>query len=531
MILNTENVFFLDLQTTGATPKHGSILEIAWGTLSDPTTSFLVKQPEDARLPHRIKILTGIKDDDMGEAVSLKLAIKEFQKFIKRSSRNNAICIIHFAQFEKNFLCDVFKKGIPFPIICTHEVAKRLFPNLPSRGIKGLAGYYGDNTSEFKRASSHVEATKIIWQNLLLELNKIEIKTYEDLIDWLVLSPKRVKTKYEYPLPKEKRLFLPEAPGIYRMLNKKGEVLYVGKATSLKSRVNSYFRGQKGRDSKKLEMLAQVYDLHITQCESPLHAALLETDEIKKLAPYYNIALKVGHRSLSFFNYGFTSQKNAPDSEHFLGPFPGIVVFESMFNLISYVDNVNVQAYPDEFMFYDRISPDLIKSGLEVFCFRHSFKLEWFSSMRNIIYLGTILYRKSSRIEVLDEINEVTMEEFAERELIKDLNKEDVADKFERHFIRVSLAYFRASKISVLINSIIEVKMENGECFNLFIKDGNISNNQNNEERTLDCWGDQSINTYDRMTVLWTELQKIKKNNGEYKVTSNKKNNEKVSSQ
>jgi hypothetical protein len=56
-----------------------------------------------------------------------------------------------------------------------------------------------------------------------------------------------------------KRLEFPNRPGVYRMLSQSGQVLYVGKATSLKSRVNSYFRGQKGRDRKKLEMLAQVW--------------------------------------------------------------------------------------------------------------------------------------------------------------------------------------------------------------------------------------------------------------------------------
>ena len=64
-------------------------------------------------------------------------------------------------------------------------------------------------------------------------------------------------------MPRDKRLSLPDEPGIYRLLRSNGEVLYVGKASSLKKRVNSYFQKQRRISERTLEMLTQAQDLGI----------------------------------------------------------------------------------------------------------------------------------------------------------------------------------------------------------------------------------------------------------------------------
>src|SRR5690348_7413050 len=96
------------------------------------------------------------------------------------------------------------------------------------------------------------------------------------------------------------RLSLPHAPGIYRMLRTDGSVLYVGKAASLHHRVNSYFRKQHGAHERLLEMLSQARAISFEVTPSPLEAALLEPDEIKRHRPPYNIALTNHHRTLWF---------------------------------------------------------------------------------------------------------------------------------------------------------------------------------------------------------------------------------------
>lgn len=84
---------------------------------------------------------------------------------------------------------------------------------------------------------------------------------------------------------------LSSRPGVYRMLDAQGEVLYVGKARNLKSRVGSYFRAS-GLTSKTLAMVAKIASVDITITANETEALLLEQSLIKTHRPPYNIQLR-----------------------------------------------------------------------------------------------------------------------------------------------------------------------------------------------------------------------------------------------
>jgi len=85
---------------------------------------------------------------------------------------------------------------------------------------------------------------------------------------------------------------VPHDPGVYRWLNKSGEVLYVGKAKSLRKRMQTYVSG-KAKNSPWTEiMVRQIADFEVTIVRSELEAFMLESNLIKKLRPKYNIMLK-----------------------------------------------------------------------------------------------------------------------------------------------------------------------------------------------------------------------------------------------
>lgn len=515
MLLKDLPVFFLDLQTTGARPGNADILEMAW-SLSDAEDihASVVTQPEERPVPRRILSLTGIHADELGNAKDLKSLFDNLY-----SAAADRIAVIHYAQFEQPFLTDVYTRFElkEFPVLCTHKIAKRLFPNLPAKGIKGLAGYFGHPSGEFKRATCHVEATKVIWKHVLKELESKEILTLPQLQEWLTQAAPK-KTKYEYPMAKEKRLGLPAVPGVYRMISQWGEVLYVGKATSLRDRVNSYFRGQKGRDSFKLEMLTQAWDLRVTPCNTPLESALLETDEIKKYNPRYNISLKAGARSLVFFSEDFMSMSETQDEVHTIGPFSSELVFESLFNLNDSLNSED-QCF-DENMFYEPIDAQLLKEGFALFCERFSLTLEQMQSRRLMLALG-LKFARNYEEELIEEEAEDLSEDARNEsnegceDLEVPLTAEDLADKYERHFTRAGFAYLRARRLTQLLNSDIEYALTpKGKRFQLFFRDGFQLENKQEVSNKRNPWSTHDVNTYDRMAILLSELTKIENREG-----------------
>lgn len=531
MTLKELPVFFLDLQTTGAKPSETShILEIAWG-LSESTEvkSSLITQPEDQPVPRRILSLTGIRAEEMTESKNLSDILAELV-----ASTIDRPAVIHFAQFEKPFLKDAIEKFnvsedsvtvksviAEFPIICTHQIAKRLFPNLPARGIKGLAGYFGHYAGEVKRATGHVEATKVIWQHLVEALATNGIHTFDQLQNWLATEAPKKRTKYEYPMAKEKRLSLPDEPGVYRYISQWGEILYVGKATSLKDRVNSYFRGQKNRDHRKLEMLTQACDIRVTVCRSPLESALLETDEIKTHNPRYNISLKAGERRLVFFSHDFTSASTTQDEVHTVGPFSSATVFESVLKLAACLREEEVLFDPE--MFFDVLEPELLEEGYNLFCATLNTEPKQFASMRSIIAQGLIFARADREDEAQAELLaaaediETEEEELTEEDLI--LTAEDIADKFRRHFKRSAYAYLRARKLTKFLNADIEYNVDADQPkYLLHFRNGLLSTPEILPTTTKHPWAGMTIDTYDRMSILLSELTKIATREGSYEL-------------
>lgn len=91
-----------------------------------------------------------------------------------------------------------------------------------------------------------------------------------------------------------KKLKLPDAPGVYFFVGPKSKVLYIGKATSLRSRVRSYFSNDliDTRGPRLVDMVTLASTVRITETDSVLEALILEANLVKRFGPPYNIDLK-----------------------------------------------------------------------------------------------------------------------------------------------------------------------------------------------------------------------------------------------
>ncbi len=89
-----------------------------------------------------------------------------------------------------------------------------------------------------------------------------------------------------------KARLLPATPGVYKMLDKSGKVIYVGKSKALKNRVSQYFQNLEAHTPKTLKMVERVNDFECVFTDTETEALVLENELIKLFSPKFNIRLK-----------------------------------------------------------------------------------------------------------------------------------------------------------------------------------------------------------------------------------------------
>jgi len=419
--LETVEVLVLDCQTTGASPAHGHVLEIAWlrtrasqpaGPKTARVDSHLVALPPHHDIPRRVSRLTGIVAQDLSESMhpsDVWRRLEEEAEALRREGAGDGAAgvpaVMHFARFELPFLRELHARhadrgAFPFEPVCTHEIAVRLLPGLPSKGLRALAGYFGHRLPRHRRSMKHVVATAQIWRHMVTMLGERGVGTLDDLRRWLRETPARRSAKRVYAISRQDRLDLPDAPGVYRMLDRGGAVLYVGMASSLRRRVNSYFQKRSGVEARTREMISQVWKVDATAASTTLEAALLEADEIKRLCPPYNIALSGGERRLAYASEDFGSLALLPDDRHTLGPVPSNSLAEhgrSLAALLTCLEGAPVRGELAGELFrlpaHRRPPAPCLGEGVRLFAQRHATPQGWTSGAA-LLRVGGRLWRR-----------------------------------------------------------------------------------------------------------------------------------------
>ena len=120
---------------------------------------------------------------------------------------------------------------------------------------------------------------------------------------------------------------LPLTPGVYIMKDKNGNIIYIGKAKSLKNRVTQYFGAGSGHSDKVRKMVSLVDDFEYVLCDSEFEALILENSLIKQNQPKYNILLKddKGYHYIKITNGKWrkitTSMQLDDKSAEYIGPY------------------------------------------------------------------------------------------------------------------------------------------------------------------------------------------------------------------
>ena len=302
----------VDLETTGSSPVEDRITEVAIflhdgeKVLDSYTT--LVNPERD--IPYFITQLTGINNKMVAEAPRF---CEVAEKVVKMTE--GAIFTAHNANFDYSFIKSEFRRlGYQYQRrrLCTVRLSRLHLPGRPSYSLGKLCAGLGIEIEGRHRAWGDAAATVKL-------IERIHAQTYADEF-WE--SVETLSKNGGLPPELEAQTFdsLPEEPGVYYFLDDDGRVIYVGKSVNIRERVRSHFYNDH-RSQKSLGMKLKTADVQYQKTGNELVALLLESEEIKRLQPVFNVKSKRAGISYGVFHYtdqnGYlrlTIQKTRPDS-------------------------------------------------------------------------------------------------------------------------------------------------------------------------------------------------------------------------
>jgi DNA polymerase-3 subunit epsilon len=284
----------VDIETTGGYAARNGIIEIAI-LISDGqniTERFKTLVNPGQNIPRYIEGFTGINNSMVQNAPPFE----EIAETVFTLLQGN-IFVAHNVNFDYSFLknhLEQYGYSLNAKKLCTVRLARQIFPGLPSYSLGHLCHSLGIDLQNRHRAGGDAAATVILFHSLI----------QNDIKEFIQSSLKRASKEQILPphVPKEHFLKLPAIPGVYYFLDKKGKVVYVGKAKHIKNRVNSHFCNNSDSRQKQ-NFMREIYAINFQTTATELMAAILESTEIKRLWPIFNTSQKKADEAFGIFMY------------------------------------------------------------------------------------------------------------------------------------------------------------------------------------------------------------------------------------
>lgn len=329
-----------DFETTGVSSRSDKVIEIgivkiSKGKIVDTYSSFI----NPGRLvPPFITNLTGITTSDVQDAPYFEDIYNSIINFV-----GDSVLVAHNLSFDYSFLkheCSSANLEMPNNnAVCTLKLAKKLYPHLPSKSLGSLIKAFKIRHRNVHRGLGDATATAKLFLKMHSTLkDEHNIETISDLIRFQSM-PSGMPYKIIKKKLAEDYTGVPDDPGIYFFKNAKGEVIYIGKAKSLKQRVSNYFVSSSPRKTRKIVSKASGLGYQVTNTE--LTALLAEAEMIKDKDPNFNTLLKSYTRS---YFLKVTNTQKFPrievttkfdfDGNDYYGPYPNRLTAASIKEII-----------------------------------------------------------------------------------------------------------------------------------------------------------------------------------------------------
>ncbi len=280
----------IDVETTGRGNRITEISVFKFDGIKviDEFTSLV--NPE-VTIPMHITALTGIDNVMVGDAPKFHEIADQILAITSET-----IFVAHSVNFDYNVIRNEFKLlGIDFlrKKLCTVRLSRKLLPGKPTYSLGKLCKSLNIPLRNRHRARGDAEATVILFELLLKQENSNTVIT-----DFLKKSSKEATLPPN--LPSNVFNSLPNAPGVYYFMNKKGTIIYVGKAKDIKKRVLSHFYT---KTENELNLCRETADIDFELSGSELVALLMEDAAIKYHFPVYNKASKRTTKAFALCTY------------------------------------------------------------------------------------------------------------------------------------------------------------------------------------------------------------------------------------
>ncbi|MDB5251054.1 MAG: polymerase subunit epsilon, partial [Flaviaesturariibacter sp.] len=222
----------VDIETTGGYAANNGIIEIAIlvydGT--DVVERFETLVNPGRTIPRYIEGFTGITNEMVQDAPYFEDIAYKVNEILR-----DKIFVAHNVNFDYSFIMNhlsVFGYTLNCKKLCTVRLSRQIFPGFPSYSLGNLCHSLGIELRDRHRAGGDASATVVLFEKLL----KCDGR------DAISGSLKKTSKEQTLPphVPREDFLKLPALPGVYYFHDAKGKVVYVGKAKSIRSRVNSH---------------------------------------------------------------------------------------------------------------------------------------------------------------------------------------------------------------------------------------------------------------------------------------------------
>lgn len=272
----------VDLETTGGSPADSSITEIGAVKVrsGEVLGTFQTLVDPGRPIPPFITILTGITEAMVCGAPPIESALPAFLEFC-----GDSVVVGHNVGFDLRFLqAEASRLGYPRlgnRVADTCALARRLIrTEVHNLKLGTLAAHLRSPVTPSHRALDDALATMHVFHSLLERAGSLGVTALEDL---LKLPTARGSSDYrKIELARE----LPRRPGVYLFRDRRGEVLYVGKAKNLRTRVMSYFHGDDRRSTA--DLLRRLEAVEPIVCAGELEASITELRLIHAHRPPFN---------------------------------------------------------------------------------------------------------------------------------------------------------------------------------------------------------------------------------------------------